>query len=207
MAERPPEVPAPAPTRADEADDTHRSSHLAGLMARVAEGDRGAFAELYDQTSPRVYGLILRVLRDPGYAEETAQEVYLSVWQSADRYSAEAGSVISWLLTIAHRRAVDRVRSEEAAGRRTFERGVAALVVDVDDTAERLERDDETAQVRNCLGTLTDVQRQSVELAYYGGLTYPQVAQQLGAALPTVKSRIRDGLRRLRTCLEVGRDG
>ncbi|SIS22498.1 ECF RNA polymerase sigma factor SigK [Williamsia sterculiae] len=175
---------------------------LADLVARVARQDRAAFAALYDATSGRVYGLILRVLRDPGYAEETLQEVYLQVWQNAVNYRRESGSVISWMMTIGHRRAVDRVRAEEAASRRGTEYTVGNAMTVSDEVVDSVVTREDRREVIECLGTLTDTQRESIEMSYYQGLTYREVAERLEAALPTVKSRIRDGLRRLRNCLE-----
>ncbi|MBJ7290853.1 ECF RNA polymerase sigma factor SigK [Williamsia sp.] len=179
-----------------------RTPELADLLERTAARDRAAFAALYDATSARVYGLILRVIRDPGYAEETLQEVYLQVWQNAHNYRPDMGSVVSWMLTIGHRRAVDRVRSEEASSRRGTEYSVSNSVTPSDEVVESVVTREDRREVIKCLGTLTDTQRESIELSYYGGLSYPQVAERLNAGLPTVKSRIRDGLRRLRTCLE-----
>ncbi len=177
---------------------------LADLLERTAARDRAAFAALYDATSSRVYGLILRVIRDPGYAEETLQEVYLQVWQNAHNYRPDMGSVVSWMLTIGHRRAVDRVRSEEASSRRGTEYSVSNMARASDEVVEAVVSREDRRAVITCLGTLTDTQRESIELSYYGGLSYPQVAEKLNAALPTVKSRIRDGLRRLKSCLESG---
>ena len=174
------------------------------LLELSAAGDLEAFARFYDLMAPRVHGLALRILRDPGYAEETVQEVFLQVWKQASGYSPKLGSVHSWVLTIAHRRAVDRVRSESSAARRE-EADAASGVTHAGDIAEQvteqMARADDAASVRLCLGELTDNQRQSIEMAYFTGLTYREVADQLGAALPTVKSRIRDGLRRLKNCL------
>lgn len=174
------------------------------LLELSAAGDLDAFARFYDLMAPRVHGLALRVLRDPGYAEETVQEVFLQVWKQAGDYRTSLGSVQSWVLTITHRRAVDRVRSESSAARRD-EVDAAAEVTHSGDIAEQvtdqISRDENATEVRRCLGTLTDNQRQSIEMAYFSGLTYREVAEQLGAALPTIKSRIRDGLRRLKSCL------
>ncbi|MDL9935413.1 ECF RNA polymerase sigma factor SigK [Gordonia sp. ABSL1-1] len=174
---------------------------LPGLLARIAEGDTAAFAAFYDLTGPRVYGMVLRVLRDPGYSEETTQEVYLQVWRNAGTYSAQAGSALSWLITLAHRRAVDRVRSEQAATRRDERYGSAHQPTDFDVVSEAVGVAETRRTVIGCLETLTATQRQSVDLAYYGGLTYREVAERLDVALPTIKSRIRDGLSRLRNCL------
>jgi RNA polymerase sigma-70 factor (ECF subfamily) len=173
------------------------------LPARIATGDKAAFAELYDQTSARVHGLVVRVVRDVGYAEEVTQEVYLQAWRGAAGYDAARGSVLSWLMTLAHRRAVDRVRSEQAASDRNSRYGHRDVVAAFDTVAEEVDRRSDQRAVLNCLGSMTEVQREAVALAYYGGRSYPEVATQLGVALPTVKSRIRDGLTRLRRCLGV----
>ena len=174
------------------------------LLELAASGDLQAFGRFYDLMAPRVYGLALRVLRDPGYAEETAQEVFLQVWKQAADYRPSLGSVQSWVLTITHRRAVDRVRSESSAARRD-EVDAATGTIHGGDVAEQvteqISRGEEAAEVRRCLETLTDNQRESIEMAYFSGHTYREVAERLGTALPTVKSRIRDGLRRLKNCL------
>lgn len=171
------------------------------LMRRVAAGDREAFADLYDGVSSRVYGLIRRVLRDPGLAEEVAQEALVEVWRSAARFDPSRGSAAGWIFTIAHRRAVDRVRAEQAATNR--ERRSATATVPFDDVIEEVTARLEQQAVRRCLRTLTGLQREAILLAYYGGLTYREVADRLGTALPTVKTRMRDGLIRLRDCLGV----
>ncbi|BBZ31851.1 sigma-70 family RNA polymerase sigma factor [Mycolicibacterium confluentis] len=174
---------------------------LDALLRRVARRDAEAFAAFYDDTKSRVFGLITRVLRDPGYAEETTQEVYLQVWRSADSYDPASGSALAWLLTLAHRRAVDRVRSEEAGGKREARYGAATVEPPVDAVSESVLVRDERRQVVTCLDSLTDLQRECVELAYYDGLTYVQVSDRLSANLATIKSRMRDALRSLRNCL------
>ncbi|MGV9827380.1 sigma-70 family RNA polymerase sigma factor [Gordonia sp. NPDC003429] len=179
----------------------HGLTVLPTLLEKISDGDAAAFAEFYDLTSHRVYGMVVRVLRDPGYSEETTQEVYLQVWRSASTFDPAAGSPLSWLITMAHRRAVDRVRSETASTRRELTYGSADYTATFDVVSETVGAQETGAQVRGCLETLTDVQRESVDLAYYHGLTYREVADQLSVALPTVKSRIRDGLIRLRKCL------
>ena len=190
-------------------EPTAQSSVDPGRLLELAgAGDLDAFARFYDLLSPRAYGLALRVLRDPGFAEETVQEVFLQVWKQASDYRPSLGSVQSWVLTITHRRAVDRVRAESAATRRDeadAAAGIAAGTAESGDVAdqvtEQLSRDEDAARVRGCLDTLTDTQRESIEMAYFNGLTYREVADTLEAALPTIKSRIRDGLRRLKNCL------
>lgn len=178
------------------------------LLELAAGGDLDAFARFYDLLSARVYGLALRVLRDPGYAEETVQEVFLQVWKQAADYRPSLGSVQTWVLTITHRRAVDRVRSESSATRRdeadaavSVASGAAVSGDIAEQVTDQITRDQDAARVRRCLDTLSDAQRQSIEMAYFSGLTYREVAERLDAALPTVKSRIRDGLRRLKGCM------
>jgi RNA polymerase sigma-70 factor (ECF subfamily) len=171
------------------------------LLALTASGDTAAFSALYDRVTPWVFGLVRRVLRNPAQSEEVTQEVMLDVWRTATRYDADRGSAHSWILTIAHRRAVDRVRSEQASADRTELAGIRSVEVDFDQVSDTVTTRLEGEQVRRCLGTLTELQRESIELAYYNGYTYPEVAQRLGAKVPTIKARMRDGLIRLRDCL------
>lgn len=178
-------------------------SDLDALLRRVARRDADAFAAFYDHTRARVYGLIVRVLRDAGYSEETTQEVYLEVWRTADAYDSAKGSALSWLMTMAHRRAVDRVRAEQAASQRESRYGAANVESSSDVVADSAIAGDERRRVVECLGGLTDAQRQCIEMAYYGGLTYAEVSQRLAANLSTIKSRMRDALRALRNCLGV----
>lgn len=177
---------------------------LAALLKHSARGDRAAFADLYDATSRRVYGLALRVVRDPAQAEEVAQEAYLEIWRTASRYDPERGSAVSWLLTIAHRKAVDRVRSAEAAARRDETYHHRNQPVDHDATAEAAHASLEARRVRAALAGLTDVQREAIELAYFGGYTHTEVAGLLDLPVGTAKTRIRDGLIRLRDTIGVG---
>ncbi|MUL77355.1 ECF RNA polymerase sigma factor SigK [Mycolicibacterium sp. CBMA 226] len=174
---------------------------LGALLRRIADGDADAFASFYDATCARVFGLILRVLRDPGYSEETTQEVYAHVWRAASGFDAAEGSALAWVLTLAHRRAVDRVRAEVASSRREWVYGTTHVDTAADVVAEAAVRGDDRRRVLGCLGTLTDNQRQAIELAYYDGLTYVQVSERLSTSLGTVKTRMRDALRKLRDCL------
>ena len=174
---------------------------LDALLRRVASQDVAAFAELYDLTRTRVFGLVVLVLRDPGYSEETTQDVYLQVWRSASNFDPKAGSGLGWLMTLAHRRAVDRVRSEQSAAGRESRYGAASVEPPVDVVADSAILSDERERVVNCLDGLTDLQRQCINMAYYDGLTYVEVSERLSTSLGTIKSRIRDGLRGLRNCL------
>lgn len=173
------------------------------LLRRVADGDHAAFAQFYDRIAPQVYGLIHKVLRDPAQSEEVAQEVLLEVWRTAPRYDPAKGSGVTWTLTMAHRRAVDRVRGEQASRDRTERVALRDRDREVDEVVEEVDRRFESQQVRRALDGLSDLQRQAIELAYYGGYSYPEVARQLDAPLGTVKTRLRDGLIRLREVMAV----
>jgi RNA polymerase sigma-70 factor, ECF subfamily len=180
----------------------HRGGgELERALSAVARGDQGAFTAVYDQAAAAVLGTVRRVVRDPAQSEEVMQEVLLEVWRTAARYDPSYGSATAWIMMLAHRRAVDRVRSEQRAADRELRAARASIAYDqVTDAVEaRLEHE----RVRRCLGALTDLQRESVTLAYYGGYSYPEVATLLGVAVGTVKTRMRDGLIRLRDCLGV----
>ena len=179
------------------------SPELAGLLRRIARGDEAAFAALYDATSARVHGLVLRVVRDPAQAEEVTQEVFLQVWRQASRYDESLGSAISWLLTLAHRRAVDRVRAAESASRHDTAYHGNTQPTPHDTTAEAAEASMEARRVHAALDTLTVVQREALQLAYFGGYTHTQVAAMLELPVGTAKTRIRDGLIRLRDAMGV----
>ncbi len=176
---------------------------LAALLARVANGDHGAFEAVYDQVAARVFGIVRSVIRDPSLSEEVTQEVMVEVWRTASRYDHGKGPAMAWVATIAHRRAVDRVRSEQRSAQR--DRRAAAPVTAYDDVAETVAGILDRERVRHCLGSLTELQREAVLLAYYGGHTYRQVAGLLGVPPGTVNTRMRDGLIRLRDCLRVAR--
>ncbi|MFE9660782.1 ECF RNA polymerase sigma factor SigK [Streptomyces sp. NPDC005955] len=176
---------------------------LAELMAEVARGDRQAFSGLYDALAPLVFGIVLKVVRDRAQSEEVTQEVMIDLWRQAARYRSAVGSVTTWAATIAHRRAVDRVRAAQAATDREQARAAREHQAPFDEVAEQVETRLESEQVRRCLSGLTELQRESVTLAYYRGLTYREVAQTLRTPLPTVKTRMRDGLVRLRDCMGV----
>lgn len=178
-------------------------AELGQVLAEVAKGDQDAFAQLYDAVAGPVLGLVRSVLRDPAQSEEVAQEVMVQVWRSAARYQPERGSVMAWVLTLAHRRAVDRVRSAQAAADREQRAALLDHTPDFDQVSEQVETRLEREHVRRCLRTLTELQRQSVTLAYYRGLTYREVAELLAIPLGTVKARMRDGLIRMRDCLGV----
>ena len=171
------------------------------LLQRVGLGDQVAFGQLYDAMAGLVHGVVLRVVRDPSQTEEVVQEVFVELWRVAPRFDAERGTVASWVATIAHRRAVDRVRSEQSARNRT-EREMTRIERDHDSVAESIVERDQTdferRRVQRALERLTTMQRQAVELAYFGGHTYREVAALLDVPEGTIKTRIRDGMIRLR---------
>jgi RNA polymerase sigma-70 factor, ECF subfamily len=173
-------------------------------MARSARGDQVAFAELYDVTSRRVHGVVLRVLRSPEHAEEVTQEVYVEVWQQSARYTAARGSVLAWMTTMAHRRAVDRVRSVSSEVSRDNRYAYQSLDPEVDKVWDSVAQKHDIARVREAMQSLTPIQRQALTLAYFDGLTQSQIAELLGLPLGTVKTRIRDALKRLGEILGGG---
>lgn len=176
---------------------------LAAAMEEVARGDKQAFSALYDALAPLIYGTVLKVVRDRAQSEEVMQEVMIELWRQAARYRPATASVTTWAATIAHRRIVDRVRSAQAAADREHTTAVRDRQRPFDEVTEQVETRLESEQVRRCLRGLTELQRQAVTLAYYGGLTYREVAQSLDTPLATIKTRMRDGLIRLRDCMGV----
>lgn len=179
-------------------DGPDRVDHIGDLLRRVADGDRVAFAELYDTLSSRAFGLILRVLVDRSQSEEVLQEVFLEIWQSAGRFAPNKGQGRSWVLTIAHRRAVDRVRSSQSSADRDVRAGFRDMDVAYDDVSEKVEMRIEGRRVTEALATLPDAQREAIALAYFGGYSQSEIATLVGAPLGTIKTRMRDGLSRLR---------
>lgn len=184
-------------------DGTEPVDRIAQLLERVAGGDQNAFARLYDLLSPRVFGLILRVLVDRAQSEEVLQEVFLEVWQSASRFAPNRGQGRSWVLTIAHRRAVDRVRSAQASTDRDVRAGFRDMDVAHDGVSEEAELRIEGEKVTAALTALPDAQREALTLAYYGGYSQSEIAALVGAPLGTIKTRMRDGLSRLRAEMGV----
>ncbi len=180
--------------------------HLAGLLKATAAQDHDAFDELYRHCSARVYGLVRHLIRDRELSAEVTQEVFLSVWQQASRYEEHRGHPMTWLMTITHRRAVDRIRSEESGRLRGHVWSSKNHGPSHDPVAEDIIMRQEHQSVRDCLDRLSGRQREAVDLAYYRGLTYAAVAEELGVPVPTAKTRIRDGLRILRGCLAEGNE-
>lgn len=184
-------------------DGSGSADHVGELLQLVAGGDQAAFTRLYDMLSARVFGLILRVLVDRAQSEEVLQEVFLEVWQSAARFAPNKGQGRSWVLTMAHRRAVDRVRSSQSSTDRDVRAGFRDMGVPHDGVAEQVELRIEGRRVATALAALPDAQREAITLAYYGGYSQSEIAALVGAPLGTIKTRMRDGLSRLRTSMGV----
>jgi RNA polymerase sigma-70 factor, ECF subfamily len=192
------EAPAAAPGAPPDA-----VPDLGDLLRRSARADEAAFARLYDATAARLHGLAVRVVRDPAQAEEVTQESFLEIWRTASRFDPDRGSALAWMLTITHRKAVDRVRSAEASTRRDTSYHQQNQPIDHDATSEAAQASMEARRVRGAMSSLTEVQREAVGLAYLGGYTHTEVATMLDLPLGTAKTRIRDGLIRLRDALGV----
>ncbi|MCE7481719.1 MULTISPECIES: ECF RNA polymerase sigma factor SigK [Microbacterium] len=187
----------------DMPEDGSAGDLAADLLVRVADGDQRAFSDLYDLLSSRVFGLILRVLVNRSQSEEVLQEVFLEVWQSAGRFAPNKGQGRTWVLTIAHRRAVDRVRASQSSTDRDVRVGIRDLGVSHDSVAEQVELSIEGGKVVAALATLPDPQREALVLSYYGGYSQSEIAVLIGAPLGTIKTRMRDGLSRLRSEMGV----
>ncbi|MBX3091997.1 MAG: sigma-70 family RNA polymerase sigma factor [Cryobacterium sp.] len=187
----------------DSGSVTNAGPSIDELVGRVAAGDQGAFSDLYDETSPRLFGLIKRILVDHAQSEEVAQEVFLEIWQTATRFDRSKGSAISWMLTMAHRRAIDRVRSAQSGRDRDVRIGIRDLGTEFDDTSEQVETRIESERVKVAMSSLSELQRQALTLTYYGGYTQSEVAEILSVPLGTVKTRLRDGMIKLRDELGV----
>lgn len=184
-------------------DGTSRIDHVGELLQRIASGDQRAFAELYDAISARVFGLVLRVLVDRSQSEEVLQEVFLEIWQTARRFVPNKGQGRSWVLTIAHRRAVDRVRASQASSDRDVRAGLRDLEVAHDSVPEQVELRIASRELATALSTLPEAQQEALTLAYYGGYSQSEISALVGAPLGTIKTRMRDGLNRLRVAMGV----
>lgn len=189
--------------REKDSESTDQPETKETLLAKVASGDQAAFGALYDEISPRVFGLIRRLLVDHSQSEEVTQEVFLEIWQNASRYDQSKGGASTWILTMAHRRAVDRIRSSQSGRDRDVKIGIRDFVSQYDDVSETVEITIEHERVKKAMSQLTELQRQAVTLAYYGGYSHSEVATMLTVPIGTVKTRLRDGMIRLRDELGV----
>ncbi len=173
------------------------------LMLQIADGNENAFEQLYDRLSSQVFGLIRRILKDEAQSEEVTQEVFVEAWQQATRFDAARGKAITWLLTLAHRRAVDRVRASQASKDRDLREGMKEFQESYDDVEETAIQHDESRRVLQALERLSETQRDAIQLAYFGGYTHLEVAELLKIPVGTAKTRIRDGMNKLRDLMGV----
>ncbi|MFD1714578.1 ECF RNA polymerase sigma factor SigK [Amnibacterium flavum] len=173
------------------------------LLAMVAAGDKAAFSELYDQIAPRVFGLVRRLLIDEAQSEEVTQEIFLEIWQTAAKYAPSKGSAMTWIFTMSHRRAVDRIRSSQSGRDRDLKIGMRDYEREFDQVAENVEISIENERVKAAMQQLTELQRQAISLAYYEGYSHSEVAGILQIPIGTVKTRLRDGMIRLRDAMGV----
>lgn len=183
--------------------DAEEDLSIESLLREVAAGSRTAFAEVYDRISSRVMGLVTRLLRDRAQSEEVTQEVFLEIWQQASKFDANRGSGMAWVLTMAHRRAIDRIRASQKSHERDLRIGIRDMERDFDHVSEAVEIRVENERVKTAMGRLTPLQREAVILTYYGGYSHSEMAGILGIPLGTVKTRLRDGMIRLRDELGV----
>lgn len=181
------------------------NARLDAVLTAVARGDREAFASLYDLVIPAVFGLIRRLVRDLSQSEEVTQEVMIEIWRMAPRYDPGQGSAIGWILTIARRRAIDRVRSEQASRDRVQRVAPTQIEREHDHVSEEALRSSDRSAVSAALAGLGSLQREAIELAFFGGLTQSEIAGRLGVPLGTIKTRIRDGMLRLQETLSTSR--
>ncbi|WP_395640786.1 ECF RNA polymerase sigma factor SigK [Pseudolysinimonas sp.] len=183
--------------------DSAQDLSIESLLRDVAQGNRAAFAEMYDRISSRVMGLVTRLLRDRAQSEEVTQEVFLEIWQQASKFDSNRGSGMAWVLTMAHRRAIDRIRASQKSHERDLRIGIRDMERDFDQVSESVEIRVENERVKHAMSRLTQLQREAVILAYYGGYSHSEMAEILGIPLGTVKTRLRDGMIRLRDELGV----
>lgn len=177
-------------------------AHLAMLLLETGQGNHAAFTEFYERTSQLVFGVVRRVVVDAGLSEEVTQEVFIIVWQDASKYDPALGSPTGWLVTIAHRRAVDKVRTHQRSTDRDARWAASSWVRPFDEVAASFSDRMEALQLVDSLRALSPLQREPIVLAYFGALTYREVAERLSAPLPTIKSRVRAGLQQLRGQLD-----
>jgi RNA polymerase sigma-70 factor (ECF subfamily) len=183
---------------------TLETTHLDDLLTRVANGDHASFEALYRATLPRAQAIAVRVLRNPAIASEAVQECFLDVWRLSATFDPSRGTAISWIATIVHRRAVDMVRKAQATARRDLAYGVATYYpAHEDEPAAALLQRIEIAELLSAMDQLSSVQRQAVQLVYFSGLPVREIALRLGIPLPTLRTRLRDGIQRLRLTLSA----
>lgn len=193
--------PSPEDSHAAGASGHRPLDTLEAQLLASGRGDESAFADLYDTMAPRIYGLVLRILGDVHQSEEVTQGVFLQLWETCNRFDLTSGSALSWVMTVAHRRAVDRLRSTQGWHRRDIAHAEGSARTPFDQTAEAAHASLESQDVGTALASLSLHQRQALELAYFGGHTHREVSRLLQIPLGAAKTRMRDGLIQLRDSL------
>jgi RNA polymerase sigma-70 factor (ECF subfamily) len=199
-----PRVPLSAQAEFQPGFPLHRERRLTELVAKVAHGDQSALGELYDETSQIVYSLSLRMLSNTADAEEVTLDVYAKAWRAAATYDSRRGTVLAWLVTLTRSRAVDRLRSRVSRERRE-ETGNLPMdaAISSPDPEEQASSDQNRMMVAAAMARLSPEQKESIELAFFGGLTHSEISEQLGLPVGTVKTRIRLGMLKLRDALKI----
>lgn len=197
--------PEPGPKASPSASVAAGRQHLAELLQSTASGDRDAFAELYQATAAKLYGLALRIVKDDGKARECLQEAFVRIWEHAGDYRPERGAPMTWMGTIVRRRALDLVRRQDKE----------RVLDDPEELSWRMDQvvhtegpeegrsPQEWQALSACLGELRQEQQEALRLAYFEGLAHPEVAERMAIPVGTVKTWIRRGMEKLRTCLET----
>jgi RNA polymerase sigma-70 factor, ECF subfamily len=176
------------------------------LMARLRDRDTDAFATLYDRHSRLAFGLAYRMLGDPSAAEDVVQEAFLSLWRQGETFRPDRAAVRTWLLSIVHHRAVDRLR--RVSSREVSDSELEGMPERADDKTNVEHEADvslESAKVREALGTLPREQQEAIELAYFSGLSHSEIARKLEVPVGTIKGRLRIGLQKMRAFLDQGK--
>ena len=174
------------------------------VLVRLADGELDALADLYDRYKTMAYSIAYRITNDATLAEDVVQEAFLGVWRNASRYMDDRGSVKTWLLSIVHHRAIDAIRRRRRTSELPESTDAPPAALTLPDVWAEVAAGLDAATVRDALASLSDVQREAIELAYFGGLTQQEVAARTGAPVGTVKSRMRLGLLAMRRMLEGG---
>lgn len=182
------------------ATPTDERDELNHLLLLVGKQDRQAFSDLYRRTSPRLFGVCRRLMGEPAEAEEVLQEAFVTVWKRAQGFDPALASAMTWLVTVARNKAIDRLR-QRPDGRVDYALDWDTIVDEAPGPAHGAESHEEYRRLRECLDTLEDQQRRSIREAFFGGLTYNELAERAKVPLGTMKSWIRRGLLQLRACL------
>jgi RNA polymerase sigma factor (sigma-70 family) len=182
-------------------DEAEARAVLTARLQAVAKGDRAALRDVYLRTSAKLLGVCLRILKQKDEAEDVLQEVYITVWNRADRFDPAIASPVTWLAAIARNRAIDRLRARGRRQRETALDDAPDIADDTPSALEAMERSQSFARLRGCLGALEPRTRKAITEAFYGGVTYAELAERSATPLGTMKSWIRRGLASLKECL------